>query len=786
MAKLYWVGGSGNTNDPSHYALTTGGAGGAGLPDATTDVETDANSSASGYTITFNATFTCRDFVTAAPATGNLTLAGTATKEIWGTTFYLYTGILFSGTVSNWNLRATSGTVAMHFGGVVFGANGFNMLGSATYQLQDTLRMNGNSALQLGSSATFDPNGQLVELSAANISLSGSGAWNFYDLTVINSSGPSSIVRLNLPGNITVSNLFTSSITAGGMTQIRSTTRGAQVTITAANVAIDPRTCFADIVTAGAADWDLSGIDSGDCGNNGGTLVLAAPVQLYWYHGASAGYNWSDSTRWFLGSGGTGGAGRVPLPQDPPPIFDSLSFPSTGKTVTQNCWLIPGWDFSLATNAPTLTTSTACSWFGTLENGSSMTLTGSTQTYTYEGRGSSLLISAGKSWAKPFTIDCVSGTLTLGDAFITAVTTGIDHRTGTFTTGDFNVTASFYQSSTTSTRALNLGSSTFTLIGNNNNWNAGNGAGMTLDAGTSTIRLTGTYTGAKNWAGAGLTYYRLENATTGAFALQITGGNNTFTDGIYIDASAAARTVQFTAGTTTTVGDFTRDAGTNVITIGSITSASHTLTKTGGGTIIFPYADISYSTATPGSTWYAGNSTDSGHNSGWNFVLVGIGTTAYSAWENEAAVATCTFNGVLATAVSVWVADDKTALSTFTSDGYTAYSEWQAPSKTATWSFAGSATTSFSTWTASSKTASSSISRSLTTAKATWYTGPRAQALSTFTSTGVSASSDWETSDLGSLIRVLVHIQIPVSLAAARDITVSVPAAREIPVSWSE
>ncbi|MDD2963502.1 MAG: PKD domain-containing protein [Bacteroidales bacterium] len=37
-ANLYWVGGSGYWNDPSHWSLTSGGAGGAGIPDENTDV----------------------------------------------------------------------------------------------------------------------------------------------------------------------------------------------------------------------------------------------------------------------------------------------------------------------------------------------------------------------------------------------------------------------------------------------------------------------------------------------------------------------------------------------------------------------------------------------------------------------------------------------------------------------------------------------------------------------------------------------------------------------------
>jgi len=34
----YWVGGSGNTNDTAHWATSSGGTGGASVPDQTQDV----------------------------------------------------------------------------------------------------------------------------------------------------------------------------------------------------------------------------------------------------------------------------------------------------------------------------------------------------------------------------------------------------------------------------------------------------------------------------------------------------------------------------------------------------------------------------------------------------------------------------------------------------------------------------------------------------------------------------------------------------------------------------
>jgi hypothetical protein len=94
-------------------------------------------------------------------------------------------------------------------------------------------------------------------------------------------------------------------------------------------------------------------------------------------------------------------------------------------------------------------------------------------------------------------------------------------------------------------------------------------------------------------------------------------GSNTFND---ITNTVQPASILFTAGTTSTFSSFSL-SGTagNLITIGSVTGASHTLSKA-SGTVSSDYLSISRSTATGGAGWYAGaNSTDGGNNSGWIF-----------------------------------------------------------------------------------------------------------------------------------------------------------------------
>jgi hypothetical protein len=76
----------------------------------------------------------------------------------------------------------------------------------------------------------------------------------------------------------------------------------------------------------------------------------------------------------------------------------------------------------------------------------------------------------------------------------------------------------------------------------------------------------------------------------------------------------------FTAGTTNTFTNWNASGeSTRLLTIGSVTAASHTLSKA-SGTVSADFLSISRSTATGGASWYAGaNSTDGGNNSGWVF-----------------------------------------------------------------------------------------------------------------------------------------------------------------------
>jgi hypothetical protein len=188
-----------------------------------------------------------------------------------------------------------------------------------------------------------------------------------------------------------------------------------------------------------------------------------------------------------------------------------------------------------------------------------------------------------------------------------------------------------FNSNNSNTRTLSLGSGTVNITATaggfigNTPWNIATGTNLTLNRGTGTIKLSRTSGEAfMNFDGGGKTYPAVQVVGSGS-ASQRFIGSNTFKS---LSVETPPLTVNFTAATTTTVedaGGFFRGTSGNVITIGSITSASHTLSKTGGGSIFSDFLSISRSDAIPANTWYAGfDSTNGGDNSGWLFEAGGI------------------------------------------------------------------------------------------------------------------------------------------------------------------
>lgn len=369
--------------------------------------------------------------------------------------------------------------------------------------------------------------------------------------------------------------------------------------------------------------YDASGVSggSGDCGGNTDITFSTAQTN-YWVGGTGS---WSVVGEWANASGGAGGTGRVPLCQDNA-RFDASSFSAGSQTVTNDMPRMgKNIDFTGVTNTPNFTISTAPTIYGSLTLASGTTLT-TNNGPTFEGRGSSTITSAGKSFSQAITIQMIGGTLTMQDALTLTSNRTLTLSNGTLDANGFDLTTPIFASSNSNTRAINMGSGIWTLSGTGTIWNTGTTTGLTLSAESSTIVVSDISASSKTFAGGGLTFNDL-TITGGGTGAVIFTGSNTF-DSFTINPP---KDVRFTAVTTTTLSTFIALATStsNMISVSStIATSTASLVKSGGGTVCGDYLDIQNIVASPGSTWYAGaNSVDVSGNSGWIFTACPAGDT---------------------------------------------------------------------------------------------------------------------------------------------------------------
>jgi len=323
--------------------------------------------------------------------------------------------------------------------------------------------------------------------------------------------------------------------------------------------------------------------------------------------------NWSDS------SGGLGGF-SVPTAADNV-FFDANSNVGTGAfTVTMansprvcNDFTASGLDgaMTLAGTAIGLTVSGSLTFQAT---NFTLTYTGTT-TFNATTTGKTITTN-GVSFGGIVTFNGVVGSWSLGSAFSG---TGIILTNGTLNLAGYTTTLSLRFTTATGTKNLTFNGGTIVCTGATTTaFNNTAPTGFTTTAGTGTGTISMTSASAKTFVGNGSTFNCTLNQG-GAGALTITG-SNTFGNITNTYKTTGATSILFTAATTSTFADWNASGeSTRLLTIGSVTAASHTLSKA-SGTVSADFLSISRSTATGGAGWYAGaNSTDGGNNSGWIF-----------------------------------------------------------------------------------------------------------------------------------------------------------------------
>jgi hypothetical protein len=273
-------------------------------------------------------------------------------------------------------------------------------------------------------------------------------------------------------------------------------------------------------------------------------------MDRYWV-GGTASWDGTAGTKWALTSGGAGG-------QAVPTTSDDVFFDAASGAVTvtvsagANCLSLNFTGFT-----GTLAGSSNINVFGNFTLSSTMTWshsggllfdsTTTGRTITTAGRSISSVVSFGQNQA--------GGGWTLQDAFTT--TSSITVTRGTFTTNNFNVTATQLSSSNSNTRTINLGSSTVTLSATGTPVSFATSTNLTFNAGTSQITcVSGTVSGGGN------VFYNLSYSGTTAANYAITGGN-TFNNVFLAGRTSAGVGALTISGDQTINGTLTFSAGTN-------------------------------------------------------------------------------------------------------------------------------------------------------------------------------------------------------------------------------
>jgi len=664
MADRYWRGGTASWDGTagSKWADTPGGATGASVPTTADDVFFDATSTG---TVTIAAgntgakSINCTGFAGTLTGTAAITVAGSITLSV-GMTYTLTGTVTISGTGTLITAGKTFGTLTIDGVGIVVtlgdalnasvnsitvtrgtfdtSVNNYSVTAGrilSTNSNNRTINFNASTLsmsqaqpidFTIPTNLTFNAGTSQINATGAGLDFSGGGQ-TFYNVS-FTGTGPANrtIIGANTfnnfthvaPNLVSYQLIFAANQTINGtfdctsniptrLTFIRSSVVGTPRTITAA--VISANNCdFRDITIAGAAS-PISPTSAGNCGGN--TNITFPAARTIYRVGLDT--NWAGTNSWALTSGGGGSDNNYPVAQDTVIINNSTTASSINLGENANIGNI---DLSTRTTAYTLSHANITNIYGNYTLGSGVTVSG-TNTTTFSGSNNQVITTAGKTITFALSINKQSGSVDLGDAFLSTGTLAL--ISGTIDAKTYNLTCTTFAATGSVARTILMGSGLWTLTGTGAVWSISSTGSFTFNRNTANILLSNTTTTARSFDGGSLTYNKLTiGGATGISTLTITG-TNTFSE--LASTKTVAHTIVFPNVTTTVTAWTISGTSGNVVTLQRTgASGTWTIAKTGGGVIGADFLSISNSTATPTNTWYAGtNSTNGGGNTDWLF-----------------------------------------------------------------------------------------------------------------------------------------------------------------------
>jgi hypothetical protein len=367
----------------------------------------------------------------------------------------------------------------------------------------------------------------------------------------------------------------------------------------------------------------------------------------YWVGGAGT-WDASSTTNWSTSSGGAGGASAPTVADNV--IFDALSN-ATGYTVT------------VGTNAACLDLNAIGPLTGNVTfsagataridcRGSFTFLPSPTATVTWTGSAGALVTFSATTTGKTvttngvnltatnITFNGVGGAWTLGSALTIGTSQNLIVTNGTFNTGNYNITGASFAVNAVGTQVINLGSSTLTLSNGATPLTFSQTAGLTFNAGTSSIVCSGA---SPTFAGGGQTFYNVSFTSNASGTSTITGAN-TFNNLNQTSINATGIRVVILGANQTVNGTLTFGAANTairrILVISDVIGTQRTITLNG---TLATLADVDFrNIATAGTvgTWSGTRLGNALGNSGitfdaskdvyWN--LVGGGNWSATGW----------------------------------------------------------------------------------------------------------------------------------------------------------